>query len=115
MFASMNPFQVIKRAIIVYVPVALLLLITLFPFYWMAVTSLKPNDEFYNTAISPFIALHPTLDHFIYLFTKTHYPEWLRNTMVVAIAATIISLITSVMAKTSKIVASQRSFDGPPS
>ncbi len=98
MFAQMHPYPIIKRAAIVYIPVALLLLITLFPFYWMAVTALKPNDEFYDTSISPFIALHPTLDHFIFLFGKTHYLEWLRNTMVVALAATIISLITSVMA-----------------
>ncbi len=98
MFSGIRFANIVKRAAVVYIPVALLLLITLFPFYWMTVTALKPNDEFYNTSISPFIALHPTLDHFIYLFAKTHYPEWLRNTMVVAIAATIISLIASVMA-----------------
>ncbi len=89
---------VLKRAAVVYIPVALLLVITLFPFYWMAITAFKPNDEFYNTAISPFVVLHPTLDHFIYLFTRTHYPDWLRNTMVVAFASTAISVVASVMA-----------------
>ncbi len=98
MFAQVRPYPVFKRALIVYVPVAVLLLITLFPFYWMAITAFKPNDEFYNTAISPFIVLHPTLEHFVYLFTKTHYPDWLRNTMVVAIVSTMISLVASVMA-----------------
>src|SRR5437667_2286042 len=98
MYAPMRGYPVLRRAAVVYVPVALLLVITLFPFYWMAITAFKPNDEFYNTAINPFVVLHPTLDHFIYLFTKTHYPDWLRNTMVVAFASTAISLVASVMA-----------------
>ncbi len=98
MFAQVRHFPVLKRAAIVYVPVAALLLITLFPFYWMAITAFKPNDEFYNTTISPFVILHPTLDHFIILFTKTHYPEWLRNTMVVAIVSTAVSVVASTMA-----------------
>ena len=34
---------------------------TLFPFYWMAVTSLKPNSELYNRKIMPMIVHHPTL------------------------------------------------------
>jgi multiple sugar transport system permease protein len=98
MFAQVRPVPMIKRAAVVYLPVAALLVITLFPFYWMAITAFKPNDEFYNTAISPFVVLHPTLDHFVYLFTKTHFPDWLRNTMVVAIVATLLSLVASVMA-----------------
>jgi multiple sugar transport system permease protein len=98
MFAQMRPTNLFRRAFVVYLPVAALLVITLFPFYWMAITAFKPNDEFYNTAISPFVVLHPTLDHFVYLFTKTHFPDWLRNTMVVAFAATAISLVASVMA-----------------
>src|SRR5438874_8380852 len=98
MYAPVRGFPILRRAVVVYVPVALLLVITLFPFYWMAITAFKPNDEFYNTAISPFVVLHPTLEHFIYLFTKTHYPDWLRNTMVVAFASTVISLVASVMA-----------------
>ena len=98
MFAPLRPAVVLRRAATVYLPVAALLVIMLFPFYWMAITAFKPNDEFYNTAISPFVVLHPTLDHFIYLFTKTHFPDWLRNTMVVAIVATAISLVASTMA-----------------
>ena len=98
MLAHARRSAVLKRAAVVYIPVALLLVITLFPFYWMAITAFKPNDEFYNTAISPFVVLHPTLDHFIYLFTRTHYPDWLRNTMVVAVVSTAISVVASVMA-----------------
>jgi multiple sugar transport system permease protein len=89
---------ILRRAVIVYVPVALLLLITLFPFFWMAVTAFKDNSEIYDHSISPFVIAHPTLEHFIYLFEKTHFSDWLRNTMVVSILATAISLVASVMA-----------------
>ncbi|MBI1801441.1 MAG: carbohydrate ABC transporter permease [Chloroflexi bacterium] len=94
----MRGYAVVRRAIIVYVPVALLVLITLFPFYWMVITAFKPNQELYDHAVSPFVILHPTLEHFQYLFERTHYADWLRNTMVVSVVATLISLVASVMA-----------------
>ena len=31
-----------------WLPLAASLIFTLFPFYWMAITSLKPNSELYN-------------------------------------------------------------------
>ena len=34
-----------RRVVLVYVPLACFVLILLFPFYWMAITSFKPNAE----------------------------------------------------------------------
>lgn len=98
MTAEIRFTNVIRRAVIVYLPVAVLLVITLFPFYWMLVASFKPNEELFDHAVNPFIIFHPTLEHFQYLFQKTHYADWIRNTMFVAIVSTTISLVASAMA-----------------
>lgn len=82
----------------VLIPTLLFLILMLFPFYWMLVTSLKPNPELYNLANSPFYVKMPTLDHFIYLFTQTLFVQWTWNSALVAVVATVISLFCSVLA-----------------
>jgi multiple sugar transport system permease protein len=50
------------RTVTVYVPLALFLFVLLFPFYWMGVTTFKPNDELYNFSDhNPFWIDSPTL------------------------------------------------------
>lgn len=43
----------IDRLFTLYVPLLLVLNFLLAPFYWMTITSLKPNSELYDGAISP--------------------------------------------------------------
>ena len=38
-----------KKWIFFYIPLAVFILFTLFPFYWMAVTSVRPDRELYRT------------------------------------------------------------------
>src|SRR5882672_11098693 len=53
-----------QRVVTVYIPLALFLIILLFPFYWMGVTTFKPNDELYNFADhNPFWITSPTLQN----------------------------------------------------
>jgi multiple sugar transport system permease protein len=87
------------RVVTLYVPLAVFLIVLLFPFYWMAVTTFKSNDELYNfNDYSPFWVAHPTLANLHKLFFETDYPQWLWNTMVIAVAATVISLVCAVCA-----------------
>ena len=70
----------------------LILLILLFPFYWMALTAVKPNDQLLNLdKFNPFWTWSPTLSHVHKLLFDSLYPQWLWNTMYVAVAATVIS------------------------
>lgn len=88
-----------RRVVVVYLPLAVFVFVLLFPFYWMAVTALKPNIELtdYET-YSPFWPVQPTLEHIRYLLFETSYPGWLWNTMLVAFGSTFLSLIASVFA-----------------
>jgi multiple sugar transport system permease protein len=91
-----------KKWLYFYVPMALFILFTLFPFYWMAVTAFRPDGELYRTwrqaNATPFWTLEPTLEHFKGLLQTTAFPQWLWNTMLIAIVSTIISLICGMFA-----------------
>src|SRR5690606_30505329 len=88
-----------RRVVTVYIPLALFLFVLLFPFYWMAVTSFKPNEELYDySRYSPFWVVNPTLDHFKKLFFETDYADWMWNTLLISVVATFLSLFASVCA-----------------
>jgi multiple sugar transport system permease protein len=88
-----------RRVVTIYVPIACFLLILLFPFYWMAITAFKPNNELLDyTNNNPFWITSPTLDNIYKLLFETSYPRWLTITMGVAFGGTFISLFASVLA-----------------
>jgi multiple sugar transport system permease protein len=86
-----------SQAIRVWLPVGFFLVVALLPFYWMAITSIKPDSELYSRKVSPLIVYHPTLQHYVDLLTGTHFLLWTWNTMLVAVIATAISLVFGTM------------------
>ena len=91
-----------KKWVLFYLPMAVFILFTLFPFYWMAVTAVRPDGELYRTwrqaSATPFWTLEPTLEHFRGLLQTTAFPKWLWNTMLIALVSTAISLICGMFA-----------------
>src|SRR5215204_5038038 len=88
-----------RRVVTLYVPLAIFVIVLLFPFYWMAITAVKPNEEMtdYNH-FNPFWVVSPTLQHIRYLLFETSYPGWLFNTVLISTAATFLSLFAAVFA-----------------
>jgi len=87
-----------RRVVTVYIPLAVFLIVLLFPFYWMTVTSVKPNAELLSVEGNPFWVHHPTFDHFAKLIFHTAYPSWMWNTVLISVTATFASLAASVFA-----------------
>ncbi|GJD51131.1 Inner membrane ABC transporter permease protein YcjP [Methylobacterium crusticola] len=88
-----------RRALTVYLPLFVILVVLLFPFYWMALTAIKPDEQLIDMeTYNPFWVVAPTLKHITKLLFETHYPLWLWNTMMVSVAATALSLFASVLA-----------------
>jgi multiple sugar transport system permease protein len=85
------------KSVRLWLPLGAYMIFTLFPFYWMAVTSLKPNSELYNRKIMPLIVYHPTFKHYVDLLTETNFLVWTWNTFLVATISTAISLVFGVM------------------
>ncbi len=88
----------LRRWVTLYVPLACFLFVLLFPFYWMAMTSFKSNEELVSKAANPFWIVRPTLAHFERLLFKTEYPQWMWNTILISVVATAVSLAASVFA-----------------
>jgi multiple sugar transport system permease protein len=88
-----------RRLVTLYLPLSIIVVILLFPFYWMALTSVKPDNQLLDMeTYSPFWVWHPTLKHFHKLLFESYYPRWLWNTMYVAVGATALSIVASVLA-----------------
>jgi multiple sugar transport system permease protein len=88
-----------RRVVTLYLPLLVILLVLLFPFYWMALTSIKPDEQLIDmNTYNPFWVVHPTFKHISKLLFETQYPRWLWNTMYVAVGATTLSIIASVLA-----------------
>jgi multiple sugar transport system permease protein len=97
---GMEQFDTLPRRILTtYLPLAVFVFVLLFPFYWMAITAVKPNNQLTNyEEFSPFWVVGATFEHIRYLLWETSYPGWLWNTMIVSVASTFLSLIASVLA-----------------
>ena len=88
-----------RRVVTLYLPLFVILIVLLFPFYWMALTSIKPDEQLIDmNKFNPFWVIHPTFKHISKLLFETQYPRWLWNTMYVAVGATTLSIIASVLA-----------------
>jgi multiple sugar transport system permease protein len=87
-----------RRAVVLYLPLAIFVFVLLFPFYWMAVTAFKPDNELLSREGNPFWVIAPTLAHFKKLIFNTSYPEWLWNTVIISVASTFMTLMASVLA-----------------
>ena len=88
-----------RRILTVWLPLFVFVFVLLFPFYWMAITAVKPDNQLTDYANhSPFWVVGPTLDHMRYLLFETTYPRWMWNTIIVSVASTAISLVASVFA-----------------
>ena len=70
---------------------------TLIPFYWMLVTSLKGHDEIYGTTATLW-PQQPTLENYRVLFFETDYFLFFRNSMTVALATTLMTVLAASLA-----------------
>jgi multiple sugar transport system permease protein len=87
-----------RRLVTVYLPLCIFVFVLLFPFYWMAITSFKPDAELLSRDGNPFWVVNPTLAHFHKLLFETSYPDWMWNTVIVCVVSTFSSLFASVLA-----------------
>ncbi|HET7365547.1 MAG TPA: carbohydrate ABC transporter permease [Burkholderiales bacterium] len=91
-----------KKWLWFYLPLGAFILALLFPFYWMIVTTVRPDGELYrpwnHPLYSPFWTSHPTFEHVRDLLQDTLFNTWMLNTMFIAFVATMISLVCGVIA-----------------
>ncbi len=82
--------------IISAVVITLLLLLIIFPLYFMTITAFKVEREIYSELT--WIPQNPTLENFRDVIVNFGIPIYLRNTLIVAITTTVLVVIVSILA-----------------
>jgi multiple sugar transport system permease protein len=77
--------------IAVFAGIALFLIWSLFPIYWMLLTSVKINKEIYALPLT-FFPRQLTLSHYATSLFKSPFPLFVRNSLVVATSVTVVSV-----------------------
>jgi len=77
--------------------IALILIWTLFPIYWIVVTSFKQEWEVLAWPPSP-IPLSPTLESYVKLMTRDRFYIYIINSLIVSLGATLISIFIGSLA-----------------
>jgi multiple sugar transport system permease protein len=87
----------IIRIAVLYIPLAIILLFLLFPFYWTFVTSLKLDKELYGSVVTYW---PQTVSFVSYrkLFIDFNFVKPMVNSFLVAMVTTLLSLVVSVLA-----------------
>src|SRR5579862_42854 len=81
--------------IIFYLSGVIVSFMAIAPLFWMLSMSFKQGDEIFSANLIPH---HPTLDNFIYVFTRVDFYRYVWNTFFVAATVTIIALFFHSMA-----------------
>jgi multiple sugar transport system permease protein len=75
------------------------LVFAVFPFYHMALTSLKTDRELYDRMANPLLIRQgPTLEHYQKLLWETGFLTWTKNSLLVTVLATTVSVVIGTIA-----------------
>ena len=88
-----------RRWVVVYIPLIIFVIVLIFPFYWMVVTTFKPASEMFSQReFSPFWMTSVTFENVRKLLFDTEFPSWFMNTMIISVSSTFLSIVASVLA-----------------
>lgn len=69
--------------------------VSIFPIYWMIVTSLRPENETFSTALWP---SDPSFDNYLFVLTRVPMLQMLFNTTTVSAATALLQVTTGMFA-----------------
>lgn len=69
------------------------MLFTIFPLMWMLLASFEPHQSIINQAAHGLFEFEPTLRNYISIFTEYDFLKYIANSLIVAVVATVLSLI----------------------
>jgi multiple sugar transport system permease protein len=84
----------LRTKILLHLALLPFLIFAVFPFYHMTLTSLKTDRELYDRAAVPLLIRQgPTLQHYQTLLWETGFLTWTKNSLLVTMLATTISVV----------------------
>lgn len=88
--------DIILKAV-TYMLLTVWLLIVLFPFYWMILTSVKSYSAYGAEFVPKFFTLSPTLQNYRDAFTTVSLGKYLFNTLIFTVATTALMMVVIVL------------------
>ena len=82
---------------VAYVLLTLLVIYSIFPFVWMALSALKPREEI-RARVPRLTIDHPTLGNFRSVLLDHGFLRYIRNSLVVSAAACLLALVIAIFA-----------------
>jgi multiple sugar transport system permease protein len=82
-----------------YTLVVALLILFLFPIYWMVTTSFKPPPDILTRP--PKWVFEPTLTNYVYAFEEANFALFIKNTLIVSLISTAIVIVLGSLASYS--------------
>jgi N,N'-diacetylchitobiose transport system permease protein len=74
-----------------------LLVVLIFPVYWMVATAFKPDDEI-NSLTPTWFSLHPTFDHFRDAINRPYFWSSVKNSLIIVSATVALSMVLAFLA-----------------
>ena len=93
---SKKKFKV-SRIFQIWLPLILFTLFILFPYYWMFVTSVKPDADIISKPVQ-YWAANFTWEHYKDLFGYFNFLKYMGNSLIIAVGTTVLSLVVSTLA-----------------
>lgn len=89
----------VARRLLMHLLLLPFLVFALFPFYHMTITSLKSDQELYDRYSVPLLIRQgATLEHYSKLLWDTAFLTWTKNSLVVTLLATTLSVVVGTVA-----------------
>lgn len=89
--------EILFSKIATYLILSFCSIFSIFPFFWMISTALKPDTEIYSTTPS-FFSNNFSLTNFIEVLNESDFLTFFKNSFFVSVVTTIIGLIIAVLA-----------------
>ncbi|SMF35334.1 raffinose/stachyose/melibiose transport system permease protein [Xaviernesmea oryzae] len=86
-----------RRTLLISLPVAILVIVAVFPFLWMAVSAFKPLSQLY-TIPPQWLPDPPTLANFKNVLFESNIPRYFVNSLIISIGSTFLALVFAVFA-----------------
>jgi multiple sugar transport system permease protein len=87
----------VSQEVAAYTGIAIALVITLFPVYWIASNSFKYDIDIF--AVPPeWLPVNPTLKHYRAAFIERPFLQYALNSLIIAVSTTVISVVLGTLA-----------------
>ncbi|MGC6769179.1 carbohydrate ABC transporter permease [Enterococcus sp. LJL128] len=87
----------LDKTLTFYIPLALMLVWTLFPIYWTLNTALKPEGDIIKTPLQ-YLPSSPTFQNFINAWNDVGFEKYFSNSVLVGVGTVLLTLVLSVLA-----------------